>query len=81
MTFSIHKHNRIIVLKNSCVLVYLHQINPNFDVHEVMIQKNHVPKDVFRFIDNGRISKMDNLITWNFQNEFGLELQIMHSFR
>jgi hypothetical protein len=23
---------------------------------------------------------MDNSIIWNFQDEFGLELQIMHSF-
>jgi hypothetical protein len=44
-------------------------------------KKNKIQKDVFRFIEKGCISAMDNLITWNFQNEFGLELQIMHSFR
>jgi hypothetical protein len=46
-----------------------------------MIQKNHVQIDVSKFIEKGCISIMDNLITWNFQNEFGLELQIMHSFK
>jgi hypothetical protein len=46
-----------------------------------MIQIYHVQKDVFRFIEKRCISTMDNLLTWNFQSEFGLELQIMHSFR
>jgi len=46
-----------------------------------MIQKSNVQKDVSRFIEKWCISTMDKLITWNFQNEFGLELQIIHSFR
>jgi len=46
-----------------------------------MMQKNHVQKDVFKFIEKWCISIMDNLITWNFQKEFGLELQTMHSFK
>ncbi len=46
-----------------------------------MIQENHAQKDVSTFIEKGCISTMDNLIILNFQNEFGLQLQIMHSFR
>jgi len=46
-----------------------------------MIQKNNVQKDVSKFIEKGCISTMDKLITWNFQNEFGLEFPIIHSFR
>jgi hypothetical protein len=35
-----------------------------------MTQQYHVQTDVSRFIEKGCISTMDNLITWNFENEF-----------